>query len=219
MAYNNFQRFVGKVAIVTGSSYGIGFSVARRLAAEGAKVIIASRKKENIEKATEQLQSEGLSVTGLVCHVSKPEERTKLFQEAENLGGLDILMMNAGVNPSVTPILDTPESAWDKTFNVNVKSSYLLCKEALPLLKRNKSGRIIFMSTIAGFHHVKELGAYSVSKLAVLGMTKFVALQLGKYNITVNSVAPGIIDTQFSKVLVTSEAGQKAFLEKIALGR
>lgn len=219
MAYNNFQRFVGKVAIVTGSSYGIGYSVAKRLAIEGAKVIIASRKKDNIEKAANELRSEGLDVTGVVCHVSNSEDRIKLFKEAERLGGLDIIMMNAGVNPSVTPVLETPESAWDKTFDVNVKSSYMLCKEALPLLQKSKSGRVIFMSTIATFHHVNQLGAYSISKLALLGLTKFVALELGKYNITVNAVAPGVINTQFSQVLVKDQVGRDTFIDSIPLNR
>lgn len=219
MAVNNFQRFTGKIAIVAGSSYGIGYSTARRLAKEGAKVIISSRKQENVDAACTRLLEEGLDVTGITCHVSKPEERSKLFKEAEKLGGLDIMMINAGVNPFVSEILDTPESSWDKNFEINVKASYLLTKEAVPLMKNNKSGRIIYMSTIAGFNHVDELAAYSISKLALMGLTKFAAMQAGKYNITVNCVSPGIIDTRFSKVLVSDERGYNTYLNQIPLKR
>jgi dehydrogenase/reductase SDR family protein 4 len=130
-------------------------------------VILSSRKQKNVDDAVSKLQSEGLKACGLVCHVSKAEDRKKLFEEAQKLGGLDILVSNAAVNPSMAPVLDVlkltfnspeltllfqcEEAAWDKIFEVNVKASFLLAKEALPLLRQKKCGRIIFTSSIGGF--------------------------------------------------------------------
>ncbi|KAJ8927072.1 hypothetical protein NQ314_020503 [Rhamnusium bicolor] len=198
------KRLCGKIAIVTGSTDGIGFATAQRLAKEGAKVIISSRKEKHVQEAIKRFCSEGLEVKGLICHVSKVDDRNKLFEEACKMGGLDILVSNAAVNPSMAAVLDCSESEWDKIFDVNVKSSFLLAKEALPLLRQSKAGRIIFISSIYGLQPCNRLAAYSVSKTAILGLTKAAALQLAVDKITVNCIAPGIIETKFSNVVLTS---------------
>nr|XP_023030233.1 dehydrogenase/reductase SDR family member 4 [Leptinotarsa decemlineata] len=213
------KRLVGKVAVVTASTEGIGFAIAQRLAEEGAKVIISSRKPENVEAATKKLLSQGLEVKGLTCHVSKPEDRKKLFEAAQKLGGLDILVSNAAANPTVGGILDCSESSWDKIFDVNVKSSFLLAKEAYPLLKESRAGRIIFVSSIAGMNPSEYLGAYAVSKTALLGLTKAVSLQLARDNITVNSICPGLIRTKFSDAITSNEVFEEAALANIPLNR
>ena len=111
----NLKRLEGKVAIVTASTQGIGFSIAKRLAEEGAKVVISSRKESNVMKAVERLKSEGLQVSGTTCHVGKKEDRGKLFENVEKeYGGLDILVSNAATNPSVSMVLDTPEEVWEQ---------------------------------------------------------------------------------------------------------
>ncbi|KAG5899840.1 hypothetical protein JTB14_012311 [Gonioctena quinquepunctata] len=212
------KRLCGRIAIVTASTEGIGFSIAKRLAQEGAKVIISSRKPKNVEQALQKLCSEDLHVAGLTCHVSISDDRKRLFEEAEKLGGLDILVSNAGMNPEMGGVLDCSEGAWEKIFDVNVKSAFLLAKESLPLLRKSQNGRIIFISSIAGYHVDKpfdQLGAYSVSKTALLGLTKAAALQLARENITVNSICPGLIETKFSKVIQDDD---KALLE-IPIGR
>lgn len=213
------NRLTGRIAIVTASTDGIGFAIAQRLAREGAKVIISSRKEKNVNSAIEVLTKEGLDVKGLTCHVSKPEDRKKLFEEANKYGGLDILVSNAAVNPEVGGVLDCSESSWDKIFDVNVKSAYLLAKESLPLLRKSKAGRIIFISSIAGFQPIEVLGAYSVSKTALLGLTKAAAVQLGNENITVNAIAPGIIKTKFSSALTTQKSAEEAILAQTPLNR
>ncbi|KAJ8946456.1 hypothetical protein NQ318_014444 [Aromia moschata] len=211
---STLQRLCGKIAIVTASTDGIGYAIAQRLAQEGAKVIISSRKEKNVQQATDKLCKEGLNVRGLVCHVSKAEDRKRLFEEASKIGGLDILVSNAAVNPEVGGVLDCSESSWDKIFDVNVKSSYLLAKEALPLLRLSKAGRIVFISSIGGFQPFNLLGAYSVSKTALFGLTKAAAVQLGSENITVNSIAPGIIRTKFSSALTSNEDAENEIFVK-----
>lgn len=215
----SLNRLIGKVAIVTASTDGIGFAVAKRLAQEGAKVIVSSRKDKNVEEATKKLTNEGLKVTGLVCHVGKQEDRQKLFEEARKLGGLDILVSNAAVNPEVGGVLDCSESSWDKIFDVNVKSSFMLAKEALPLLRNSKSGRIIFISSIAGFQPFNLLGAYSVSKTTLLGLVKAAALQLAPENITVNSICPGVVETKFARALTEEGSARDTALDQIPVGR
>lgn len=213
------KRLTGRIAIVTASTEGIGFAIAQRLAREGAKVIISSRKEKNVNEALKALSNEGLDVKGLTCHVAKSEDRNKLFAEAAKWGGLDILVSNAAVSPEVGGVLSCSENSWDKIFDINVKSSYLLAKEALPLLKKSKAGRIIFISSIAGIQPAELLGAYSVSKTALLGLTKAAAQEVAPDNITVNCIAPGIIKTKFSEPLTAHKAAEELSLSQIPLHR
>ncbi|CAG9820584.1 unnamed protein product [Phaedon cochleariae] len=178
------QRFHNKSVVVTGSTNGIGFAIAERFAKEGAKVVISSRKENHVQEATQKLRNKGYEVKGVVCHVSKADERKNLIEQAQEYGGIDILVMNAGANPVPCEILDSPESAWDKTFEVNVKAPFLLTKEALPLLKKSQAGRIIYMNTGTVYFHLDYLGAYISSKMALLGLMKMSSRQLAKHGIT-----------------------------------
>ncbi|XP_033340558.2 dehydrogenase/reductase SDR family member 4 [Megalopta genalis] len=200
------NRLQGKTAIVTASTDGIGFAIARRLAQEGAKVMISSRKDSNVKKAVEQLQSEGLEVSGVVCHVAKQEDRKNLFNKTkEKFGGLDILVSNAAVNPVFTTFFETPEAAWDKIFEINVKSGFLLMQESLPLLRESKSSSIILISSIAAYQQVTALGVYAVSKTALLGLNNIAAAALVSEGIRVNCIAPGFIKTKFSQPLIEGD--------------
>ncbi|XP_060536637.1 dehydrogenase/reductase SDR family member 4-like [Cylas formicarius] len=213
------KRLSGKIAIVTASTDGIGLAIARRLGNEGAKVIISSRKEPNVLRATKELTDEGLEVKGLVCHVSNQDERNKLFEEAKKLGGLDILVSNAAVNPFFGGMLDCDEKMFDKIFDVNVKSSFLLAREALPFLRKSQQGRIIFISSISAYMVDDILGPYSFSKTALLGLTKTIAKHLGPDGITVNCVCPGHIETRFSHVMRKTDEIMKEELKKIPMGR
>ncbi|XP_054015072.1 uncharacterized protein LOC128895999 [Hylaeus anthracinus] len=202
------NRLEGKVAIVTASTEGIGFAIARRLAQEGAKVMVSSRRESNVKKAVEQLKSEGLQVSGVICHVSKKDHRKNLFNKTkEEFGGLDILVSNAATNPSANTIFDTSEELWDKIFDVNVKSTFLLMQESLPLLRESKSPSIILISSIAAYQPITLLGAYAVSKTALLGLNNVAAASLVSEGIRVNTIAPGIIKTKFSQLLVEGDIG------------
>lgn len=113
--------------------------------------------------------------------------------------------------------MDCPESKWDKIFDVNLKASYLLSKEAVPLMKQSKYGRIIYISSTGTFNHDDILGAYTVAKTGVLGLTKMASLQMGKYNITVNCVVPGLIETRFSNVLREEGEKNRKWIDNITL--
>ncbi|XP_076280719.1 dehydrogenase/reductase 4 [Lasioglossum baleicum] len=203
------NRLQGKTAIVTASTEGIGFAIAKRLAQEGAKVMVSSRKESNVKKAVEELKSEGLQVSGIICHVGKKEDRKNLFDKTkEEFGGLDILVSNAAVNPVFATLFDTPEGAWDKIFEINVKCSFLLMQESLPLLRESKSPSMILVSSIAAYQQITALGAYAVSKTALLGLNNIAAASLASEGIRVNCIAPGIIKTKFSEALVEGDTGE-----------
>lgn len=184
---------------------------------EGANVVISSRKTTNVEHAVNQLKAEGLEVHGVTCHVSNSNHRKQLFDETmEKYGAIDILFSNAGLNISFEPVLQCSEEKWDKIFDVNLKASFLLAKEVVPFMRvRGTGGSIIFMSTIAGFQSstFPFLGAYSVSKTALLGLTKAASLELASEGIRVNCVAPGIITTSFGSILYNTEKQKQASMD------
>ncbi|CAK1586166.1 unnamed protein product [Parnassius mnemosyne] len=213
-------RLKGKVAIVTASSEGIGLAIAKRLGDEGASIIISSRKEANVKKATESLRGEGINVEGIVCHVSDADQRKKLFDTAKSkFGGFDILVSNAAVNPAVSPVLETDEAVWDKIFDVNVKSAWLLAKEAYPELIKRGGGSIVFVSSIAAYQPMEPLGPYSISKTTLLGLTKAIAYEVVRDNIRVNCVAPGIVATKFSSAITSSEAAKEKSLSIVPMKR
>uniref|UniRef100_A0A452UK34 Dehydrogenase/reductase SDR family member 2, mitochondrial-like n=1 Tax=Ursus maritimus TaxID=29073 RepID=A0A452UK34_URSMA len=160
-----------RVAVITGSTEGIGFAIARRLAQDGAHVVISSRKQQNVDRAVAALQGEGLSVTGTVCHVGKAEDRERLVATVlEHYGGLDFLVCNAGVNPLVGSTLKASEEVWDKILSVNVKSPALLLRWGV-----GTDG--------------ESLGPYNISKTAILGLTRTLSLELAPKGIRVNCLA------------------------------
>ncbi|XP_038165841.1 dehydrogenase/reductase SDR family member 2, mitochondrial-like [Arvicola amphibius] len=193
-----------KVAVVTGSTNGIGFSIARRLAQDGAHVVISSRKQQNVDRAVATLKEEGLSVTGTVCHVGKAEDREQLVATAlESCGGVDFLVCVAGVNPLVGSTLRSSEQIWDKILGVNVKAPALLLSQLLPHMENRGQGSVVLVSSIAAYIPFPKLGVYNVSKTALLGLTKTLAVELAPKNIRVNCLAPGVINTDFGRVVRT----------------
>lgn len=216
----NNGKLLGKVAIVTASTEGIGLAIARRLGQDGAKVMVSSRKQENVDKTVKALKSENLNVAGVVCHVGKSEDRSKLIEQTvSQFGGIDILVSNAAANPAFGPILDTTEGAWDKIFETNVKASFFLCKEIVPHMEKRGGGSVIFVSSFAGYTPMEFLGPYSVSKTALIGLTKALVPQLSSKNIRVNCVAPGVIQTKFSEQLWKNPAVKDLILQMIPMKR
>lgn len=190
------------VAVVTASTAGIGLGIGHALAKAGYHVVISSRKPENVKMAVEQIQGQfGVdSASGLPCHVSEPEARSALVGHALQQGGkIEALVLNAAASTHIGPILETSESHWDKIFEVNVKSAFLLVQQFAPHLSAGAS--IVFISSIAAYNPLPGVGVYSVTKTALLGLTKTLANELAARRIRVNCVAPGIIKTSFSKGL------------------
>ncbi|XP_075388335.1 dehydrogenase/reductase SDR family member 2, mitochondrial-like [Tenrec ecaudatus] len=195
------RTLADQVAVITGSTKGIGFSIARRLAQDGAHVVISSRKQQNVDQAVAELRKEGLSVTGTVCHVGKTEDQHKLVATAlEHCGAVDFLVCVAGVNPMVGSTLGSSEQVWDKVLNVNVKAPALLLSQLLPYMEKREGSSVILVSSAGVYSPHAMLGVYNVSKTALLGLTKTLAAELAPKNIRVNCLMPGVIETDFSQL-------------------
>jgi len=196
----------GKVALVTGATLGIGYSIAERLGLSGAHVVICSRSQKNVDTAVQSLQAKGIKVTGLAIHVGTSEARSKLVRAAVDAAGkIDILVSNVAVNPVFGPMIQTTdEKSWDKIFDVNVKSHFFLVKEVLPHMP--KGGSVLIISSYAGYTPSPMLGAYSVSKTSLISLTKVLGTELASRGIRVNGIAPGVIQTKFSEMLWKHDA-------------
>ena len=225
----------GKTAIVTASTDGIGFAIAKRLAQDGAKVWISSRKQENVDSALEELRGMDLDVDGMgmfyslflpeimlisVCHVGNRDHRHELIETVmEKDKSLNILVSNAAVNPFFGSILDTPEASWDKIFEINVKNAFQLIQECVPHLAQNEMSNITTIASIAGYQPMPMLGAYSVSKTALISLSKVLAMELADEGIRVNTVCPGVVKTKFAGAIVEMEdqVSQQFALKRFAV--
>lgn len=192
----------GKVAIVTGSSRGIGRAAAEAMADLGAKVVISSRKIEPCEEVARAIRDKGGEAIVIPCNIGRRNEVEALIAQTEKqLGPVDILVCNAAVNPYFGPLAEIPDEAFDKIMSSNVKSNLWLCNLAIPGMAKRGSGAVIIVSSIAALRGSLMLGAYGISKAADLGLTRNLALEWGSRNIRVNCVAPGLIKTDFARAL------------------
>lgn len=195
-----------KVAIVTGASKGIGESIARGLAEYGAKVVISSRNQEAVDQVANNLKKEGYDALGIACHVGDEDQLKKLVEETMNAyGGVDILVNNAATNPFYGP-LDTMENAlFDKIMDINAKAPFHLANLCYPIMKKSGGGSIINIASVEGTKPSVGLGLYSVSKAALIMLTKSQAVEWGKFGIRSNAICPGLIKTKFSSALWQNE--------------
>ena len=210
----------GKVALITGASKGIGEAMARGLGEFGAKVVVSSRKADAVEQVVESFRAEGLEATALAANMGRMEDIEVLVDQVVRVyGGLDIIINNAATNPVYGPIQQTDERAFDKIIDVNLKGPFALCNKAYPVLKDRGGGSIMHISSIGGLTPEKGIGMYSVSKAALINLTKAMAQDWGKDGIRVNAICPGLIKTKFSEALWSNEANLDRFLRAIPLGR
>ncbi|KAI4298759.1 hypothetical protein L6164_032278 [Bauhinia variegata] len=211
------RRFEGKVAIVTASTQGIGFGIAERLGLEGASVVISSRKQKNVDEAVEKLRARGIEVLAIVCHVSNAQQRKNLIDKTvQKYGRIDIVVSNAAANPSIDPILQTEDSILDKLWEINVKASILLLKDAAPHLQKGSS--VVIISSITAYDPPASMAMYGVTKTALLGLTKALAAELAP-NTRVNCIAPGFIPTKFASFLTSNESIRNELVSKTLLNR
>ncbi|EAW66124.1 hCG2045881 [Homo sapiens] len=209
-----------KVALVTASTDGIGFAIARRLAQDRAHVVVSSRKQQNVDQAVATLQGEGLSVTGTVCHVGKAEDRERLVAMAVKLhGGIDILVSNAAVNPFFGSLMDVTEEVWDKNLDINGKALALMIKAVVPEMEKRGGGSVGFLASVAAFRPLPGFSPYNVSKTALLGLNKTLAIELAPRNIRVNCLAPGLIKTSFSRMLWMDKEKEESMKETLRIRR
>ncbi|GAB4410114.1 MAG: SDR family oxidoreductase [Microscillaceae bacterium] len=191
----------GKVAIVTGASKGIGEAIARTLAQAGAKVVVSSRNQEAVEAVAAQYRAEGWEALGLAANVGKEPEVTQLVsQTVAHFGGLDIVVNNAGTNLVYhQPLIETDMGAFDKMMDINLKGPLWLARAAYPHLKKSQSGAIINIASIEGLEPSEGLGVYSLTKAALIMMTKVLAREMGADHIRVNAICPGYIPTKLTE--------------------
>lgn len=210
----------GKVAVVTGASRGIGEAIARAFAEQGATVVVSSRKQEGLDKVANSIKDDGGKAVGIVCHGGAPDQMRALIEKVEkDFGRLDILVNNAATNPFFGPALDIPESAFDKTIEVNLKGYFVMTQHAARLMKKSGGGSIVNIASVAGLRPGPNEATYAITKAAVINMTKGFAKELGKDGIRVNAIAPGVVETYFAAVLVDSEEKRQAIAKRTPVGR
>lgn len=199
-------RLDGKVAIVTGGTRGIGLAIATTLARAGAKVAVASRKPEHVDAVVKALTAEGHDVVGIVANMGKAADAHAVAaRTVEAFDGIDIIVNNAATNPVFGPLQQTSDEAFEKIFSVNVKGPLELCRTAHTVMAQRGGGSIVNIASIGGVSPEAGLGLYSVSKAALVSLTKVMAQEWGADGIRANVICPGLIKTRFSQALWTDE--------------
>lgn len=191
-----------KVAVITGSSRGIGRAIAQQMARAGARVVVSSRKIDACAAVVDAIKAEGGDAVAVACNVSDRAQLVHLLDVAMNTWGrLDVLVCNAAVNPYFGPMATMPEEAYDKVMDCNVKSNYVLANAAAPLMAKQGGGSIIIVSSIGGNQGSATLGAYGISKAADFALARNLAVEWGPRGVRANCIAPGLIKTDFSRAL------------------
>lgn len=213
-------RLDGKVAVVTGSSRGIGESIARCLAQNGAKVVVSSRKQDACDAVAASIKAAGGEALGVACHTGSTKDIDALFEKTiAAYGRLDVLVNNAATNPYFGDVLHISESQFDKTFEVNTKGYFFAAQKAANLMLKSGGGSIINIASIAGLDGPPMQGVYGMTKAAVILMTKAYARELGAFRIRCNAICPGLTETKFSSVLINTPAIHDQAVKGIPLGR
>ena len=210
----------GKIAFVSGASRGIGAAIAQLLAQQGAHVIVSSRRLESCAAIVETITAAGGQATAMACHIGEMEQISAVFaQIREQFGRLDILVNNAAANPFFGNILDTDLGAFQKTVNVNIRGYFFMSVEAGKLMRETGGGSIINVASVNGVTPAHMQGIYSVTKAAVISMTKAFAKDCASFGIRCNALLPGLTDTKFASALTSNQAILKHALQIIPLNR
>ena len=210
----------GKIALVTGASRGIGEAIASTLAEYGARVILVSRKKEALEQVAEKIRADGGKATPVASHMGKLDDIAHLFAVVkEKFGRLDILVNNAATNPYFGDMLNADEGAWDKTNSVNLKGPFFMTQKAAQLMTESGGGSIVNVASINGVSPAPFQGIYSITKAALIHMTKAYAQELAARNIRVNALLPGLTETKFAAALFDNKDIYDIAVSRIPMGR
>jgi NAD(P)-dependent dehydrogenase (short-subunit alcohol dehydrogenase family) len=213
-------RLDDRVALVTGGSRGIGRAVALALAQAGADVVVAARKAQDLDPVAEEVRALGRRALAVPAHLGRRPDVDRLFETAlQAFGRLDILVNNAATNPVFGPLLDVEEEAWDRIMTLNVKGYLLAAQRAAKAMASTGRGAIVNVASTAGLRASPGLGAYSVSKAAIIMLTRVLGRELGPIGIRVNAVAPALIETRFSEALWKNPENLAWYLKSTPLGR
>lgn len=210
----------GKIALVTGASRGIGEAIAKLLAEQGAHTIVSSRRAESCDQVVADIIAAGGSAETMACHIGEMDNIIDTFEAIKaKHGKLDILVNNAAANPYFGHILDTDLGAFNKTVDVNIRGYFFMSIEAGKLMRDNGGGVIINTASINGLTPGHKQGIYSITKAAVINMTKSFAKECAPFNIRVNALLPGLTKTKFAGALFENEDMHKAAMSVIPMRR
>jgi 3-oxoacyl-(acyl-carrier-protein) reductase len=215
------MRFENRFCVVTGSARGIGKAIATRLFGEGATVVLCDLNKHDVDRAREEIVEAAAPdgkerIAGATCNVADPEAVKEFFGWVkERFGRLDVLVNNAGITRDNLFSRMTVEQ-WTSVIDVNLTGTFLCCKYAFPLIRKSSHGRIVNLSSVAAGGNIGQAN-YAASKAGVIGLTKTLAIEFARYDVTVNAVAPGFIDTEMTRAV--PEKARQHWIEKIPAGR
>ncbi len=209
-----------KVALITGSTKGIGKAIAMRMAEQGAKVVVSSRNQDACDEVAAEIKVQGGEAIAIACNINHQDQLENVVAKTQQeLGTINVLVCNAALNPYFGPSQDIPDAAFDKIMQANIGSVHRLCQLVIPGMADSGGGAVIIVSSIGGLKGTENLGAYAISKAADMQIARNLAVEWGPKNVRVNCIAPGLVRTDFARALWENPDIYAATISKYPLRR